>query len=192
MIVVSLPGEGDVKYLNHLGRIAHFVIEMDDKTKGRDHLFIFHDKSGQSYLNHHTFTNAYLIEVDEALDLWMRDFPPFMPKQQIKFKYRPQYLLITQAKFDEGNFERFAKTIRLPKLQCSELVLEGGNIVNNGFDAAIIQPNDLSKTIQTCLKTSSSKNLKLLLNEKLQSCQIPTTQQGTPMVLCHLWKNMFC
>ena len=94
--------------------------------------------------------------------------------------------------FDEGNFERFAKTIRLPKLQYSELVLEGGNIVNNGFDAAIIQPNDLSKTIQTCLKTSSSKNLKLLLNEKLQSCQIPTTQQGTPMVLCHLWKNMFC
>ena len=137
MIVVSLPGESDVQYLDNLQKIADFVIEMDGKTKGRDHLFIIHDKSGRAYLNQHTFTNAHLIEVDQSLDLWMRDFPPCMPNQQIKFKYRPQYISTTQAKLDEGNFEKFATMVGLPQLQHSNLVLEGGNIVDNGVDAAI-------------------------------------------------------
>ena len=137
MIVVSLPGESDVQYLDYLQHLADFVIEMDGKTEGRDHLFIVHDKSGRAYLNHHTFTNAHLIEVDQSLDMWMRDFPPFMPNQQIKFKYRPQYIPAAQAKLDEGNFEKFARMVGLPKLQHSDLVLEGGNIVDNGVDAAI-------------------------------------------------------
>lgn len=137
VIVMSLPGESDVQYLNYLQSIADFVIEMDGKTKGRDHLFIIHDKSGRAYLNHHTFTNAHMIEVDQSLDLWMRDFPSCMPKQQIKFKYRPQYISEVQARFDEGNFEEFAKVVGLPQLQRSDLVLEGGNIVDNGVHAAI-------------------------------------------------------
>jgi len=137
VIVVSLPGESDFQYLEYLQDIADFVIELDGKTEGRDHLFIIHDKSGRAYLDHHTFTNAHLIEVDQFLDLWMRDYPPCMPNQQIKFKYRPQYLSKAQAKFDEGNFKRFASMVGLPELQQSRLVLEGGNIVENGVDAAI-------------------------------------------------------
>ena len=137
VIVVSLPGESDTQYLDHLQRITDFVIEMDGKTKDRDHLFIIHDKSGRAYLNHHNFVNAHLIEVDVSLDLWMRDFPPCMPKQQIKFKYRPQYISGEQAIWDESNFYRFARMVGLPQLQQSDLVLEGGNIVDNGVDAAI-------------------------------------------------------
>ena len=137
VIVVSLPGKSDFQYRKYLQDIADFAIELDSKTAGRDHLFIIHDKSGRAYLNHHTFTNADLIEVDQFLDMWMRDFPPCMPNQQIKFKYRPQYISKAQAKFDEGNFNRFARMVGLPKLQQSHLVLEGGNIVENGVDAAI-------------------------------------------------------
>ena len=137
MIVVSLPGKRDFQYRGYLRDIADFAIEMDAKTAGRDHLFIIHDKSGRAYLNHHTFTNAHLIEVDQFLDLWMRDYPPCMPNQQIKFKYRPQYISKAQAKFDEGNFKRFARMMGMPKLKQSHLVLEGGNIVDNGVDAAI-------------------------------------------------------
>ena len=102
VIVVSLPGKSDFQYRGYLRDIADFGFEMDTKTDGRDHLFIIHDKSGRAYLKHHTFTNAHLIEVDQFLDLWMRDYPPCMPNQQIKFKYRPQYISKAQAKFDEG------------------------------------------------------------------------------------------
>lgn len=137
VIVVSLPGESDVQYLDNLQFIADFVIEMDGKTKGRDYLFIVHDESGLKYLKNHKFTNARLIQVKQSLDMWMRDFPPTMPKQQVKFKYRPQYISTEQAKFDEGNFEKFASVVGLPQLRRSDLVLEGGNIVDNGVDIAI-------------------------------------------------------
>ncbi|KAL9981588.1 hypothetical protein ACROYT_G010313 [Oculina patagonica] len=138
VIVVSLPGESNVQYLDHIQNLADFAIEMDAKTEGRDHLFIIHDRSGRKYLQHHTFTNAHLIEVDEpGLDMWMRDFPPAMPNQQIKFTYRPQYISASQAKLDEGSFWDFARLVGLPHLQHSDLVLEGGNIVENGVDAAI-------------------------------------------------------
>ena len=134
---MSLPGKSDFQYRKYLKDIADFIIELDGKTEGRDHLFIIHDKSGRKYLNRHTFTNAHLIEVDQFLDMWMRDYPPCMPNQQIKFRYRPQYISKAQAKFDEGNFKRFARMMGLPELQQSHLVLEGGNIVENGVDAAI-------------------------------------------------------
>ncbi|KAL9981587.1 hypothetical protein ACROYT_G010312 [Oculina patagonica] len=131
VIVVSLPGESNVQYLDHIQDIADFAIEMDAKTEGRDHLFIIHDRSGRAYLQNHTFTNAHLIEVDEpGLDMRLRDFAPTMPNQQIKFTYRPQYLNASQAKLDESNFWKFASLVGLPNLQQSDLVLEGGSIVD--------------------------------------------------------------
>ena len=177
MIVVSLPGESDVQYLDYLEKIADFLIEMDVKTKGRDHLFIVHDKSGWEYLKHHTFVNAHLIEVGQSLDLWMRDFPPCMPKQQIKFKYRPQYLNVSQAKFDEGNFEKFARMVKLPQLQHSNLVLEGGNIVDNGVDAAITTERPLQDN-PSLTKAEFVKSLEGTIKRKVAVIPDPEDTTG--------------
>jgi len=177
VIVVSLPGESDVQYLDNLEKIADFVIEMDGKTKDRDHLFIIHDKSGRAYLNHHTFVNAHLIEVDQSLDLWMRDFPPCMPKQQIKFKYRPQYISAEQAKFDEGNFYTFAKMVELLQLQPSDLVLEGGNIVDNGVDAAITTERPYEDN-PNMTKAEFNKALEAVIKRKLAVIPDPEDTTG--------------
>jgi agmatine/peptidylarginine deiminase len=67
----------------------------------------------------------------------MRDFPSTMPKLQVKFKYRPEYLKSSKAKKDEAAFEKFASQVGLPPLQHCNLVLEGGNIVENGENCAI-------------------------------------------------------
>ncbi|XP_031560490.1 uncharacterized protein LOC116296588 [Actinia tenebrosa] len=137
VIVMSLPGTSNTQYLNSLTNIADFIIEMDVKTKGRDHFFVIHDKSGLSYLNKHNFTNGHLIEVSESLDMWMRDFPPVMPTMQVKFKYRPQHISESQAIEDDRRFEVFAKLVGFPALNRSDLVLEGGNVVENGENAAV-------------------------------------------------------
>ena len=177
LIVVSLPGESDTQYLDHLQRIADFVTEMDGKTKDRDHLFIIHDKSGRAYLNHHNFVNAHLIEVDQSLDLWMRDFPPCMPKQQIKFKYRPQYISGEQAIWDESNFYRFARMVGLPQLQQSDLVLEGGNIVDNGVDAAITTERTYSDN-PDYTKKELVKELEDTINRKVVVIEDPQDTTG--------------
>lgn len=134
---MSLPGASNYQYLNSLQNIADFIIEMDGKTKGRDHFFVIHDKSGLSYFKNHNFTNGHLIEVKEDMDMWMRDFPPVMPKLQVKFKYRPQYLTESIAIEDNRRFEEFAKLVGLPALNHSDLVLEGGNVVENGENIAV-------------------------------------------------------
>jgi len=177
VIVVSLPGESDTQYLNHLQRIADFVVEMDAKTKGRDHLFIIHDKSGRAYLNHHNFVNAHLIEVDQSLDLWMRDFPPCMPKQQIKFRYRPQYILGEQAIWDESNFNNFACAVGLPNLDHSDLVLEGGNIVENGVDVAITTERTYSDN-PDYTKKELVKALEDTINRKVVVIEDPQDTTG--------------
>ncbi|XP_032239855.1 putative agmatine deiminase [Nematostella vectensis] len=144
VIVLSMPGESYGHYydLKTLEKIAEFIKEMDQKTFGRDDLFVVHDDTGLKprYLGNYNFINAKLIKVPvgQTLDLWMRDFPPAMPKQQIKFKYDPDYLKETdKAKTDTVTFKRFAEMIGIPPMHLSDIVIEGGNIVENGKDIAI-------------------------------------------------------
>ena len=177
MIVVALPGESNVQYLDYLQRIADFAIEMDIKTKGRDHLFIIHDRSGLKYLRDHTFINAHLIETDESLDMWMRDFPPCMPNQQIKFTYRPQYLSSAQAKLDDSYYQKFARLVGLPKLQHSDLVLEGGNIVENGVDAAITTGRVFQEN-PNMTKRELVKELEATINRKVVVVEDPGDTTG--------------
>lgn len=138
VVVVSLPGESDQQYYGFHKHLADIYIEMDHLTEGRDHLFILHDKSGRWYLNRHEFRNAHLIEVDPSLDMWMRDFPPTVPELQVKFKYKPGYIKSSQAKKDQAAFDVFAEQVELPSFDNCNIVLEGGNIVDNGKDIALV------------------------------------------------------
>jgi len=139
VIVVSLPGERDDQQYHDIHKhVANVFIEMDKCTEGLDHLFILHSKEGRQYLNRHEFKNAHLIEVDKYVDMWMRDFPPAMPKLQVQFKYDPGYITSSQAETDRAGFEQFAAQVRLPPITQCDVMLEGGNIVENGKDVAII------------------------------------------------------
>lgn len=135
---MSLPGEDEEYYRPYFWDIANFAFEMDLRTKGRDHLFIVHDETGRKYFQNRTFTHAHFIEMAKpSMDAWMRDFTPAMPNQQVKFTYKPQYLTAEQAKFDEERFKTFATLVGLPSLKHSNIILEGGNIVENGDEIAI-------------------------------------------------------
>ncbi|XP_032218025.1 uncharacterized protein LOC116601389 [Nematostella vectensis] len=138
IVVMSLPGEEYTQYNLDFQDIAEFIKEMDQKTKGLDHFIIIHDRSGRKFFEGYNFTNAHLIEMEKpGLDLWMRDFPPIMPKQQVNFTYKPQYISHEQALKDKAGFNRLAYSANFPELRQSKIVLEGGNIVENGKDIAI-------------------------------------------------------
>lgn len=179
VIVVSLPGEVDVQYLRNLQHIADFIMEMDVKTKGRDHMIIVHDKSAWKYFKEYKFTNAHLIEVpvNDGLDMWMRDFPPAMPKQQIKFKYKPQYLTSKLAARDEENFYKFAKMVGLPDFKKSDLVYESGNIVENGADMAITSARAY-KDNPGMTKDKLVKTLESTINRKVAVIPDPEDTTG--------------
>ncbi|EDO45544.1 predicted protein [Nematostella vectensis] len=138
IVVMSLPGEEYTQYKLDFQDIAEFIKEMDQKTKGLDHFIIIHDRSGRKFFEGYNFTNAHLIEMEKpGLDLWMRDFLTAMPKQQVNFTYKPQYISHEQALKDKAGFNRLAKSANFPELRQSKIVLEGGNIVENGKNIAI-------------------------------------------------------
>ena len=138
VIVVSLPGEESTSYYRELKYIAAYFNELDKATYGRDHLFIIHDRSGRFYLDKYTFKHAKFIEVATYVDPWTRDFPPTIPELQVKLKYRPRYLKRSTALRDEKSYEEFGFLVELPQQPFYDIVLEGGNIVENGKDKAII------------------------------------------------------
>ena len=72
------------------------------------------------------------------VDPWTRDFPPTIPELQVKLKYRPRYLKRSTALRDEKSYEDFGFQVELPQQPFYDIVLEGGNIVENGKDKAII------------------------------------------------------
>lgn len=136
--MVSLPGEESTAYYRELKYIAAYFNELDKATFGRDHLFIIHDKSGRFYLDKYTFKHAKFIEVTTYVDPWTRDFTPTVPELQVKLKYRPRYLKRSTALRDEKSYEDFALKVDLPQQPYYDIILEGGNIVENGEDKAII------------------------------------------------------
>lgn len=104
LIVVSLPD--DAYYCESFKDIECFVRDLAEKTAGLDDFLIVHSTAlKKRYKSHSPFElSTKRLIVEESLDLWMRDFCPVLPKQQVKFTYKPKYLNSKDAKFVESEF----------------------------------------------------------------------------------------
>lgn len=67
----------------------------------------------------------------------MRDFSPVLPKHQVKFSYKPKYLKSKDAKFVESEFMKVWGKMDV-QFKRSELILDGGNVVDNNSNKVII------------------------------------------------------
>ena len=150
-VVVSLPFD-EPYYAEEIWNIADFQNELAGKTAGNDDLFILVPKHAISklgrYLNDPGFTNirdhARCLLVDQPFDLWIRDYTTIIPDQQVKFRYRPRYLKAANASREEGLFMTMMNQMNV-QLTKSVLKLDGGNVVSNGKDQAIISERVLEE-----------------------------------------------
>ena len=138
VIVLSLPGEDEEYYRPYFWDIANFAFEMDLRTKDRDHPVYRPRWNRPEVLSQpHVYPRSFHWNGKAVYGRVDERFSPAMPNQQVKFTYKPQYLTAEQAKFDEERFKRFATLVGLPSLKHSNIILEGGNIVENGDEIAI-------------------------------------------------------
>jgi agmatine/peptidylarginine deiminase len=139
LIVLSIPD--DAYYRKSLEDIECFIRDMSEKTRGLDDFLVIYSKSMQKrYKNSSTpplGLNTTSLTVEESLDLWMRDFSPVLPKHQVKFTYKPKYLKSKDAKFVESEFMKVLRKMDI-QLNRDEIVIDGGNIVDNNRNKAII------------------------------------------------------
>lgn len=139
LIVLSLPD--DKYYRKSLEDIECFIRDMSEKTAGLDDFLVVYSTAlKKRYKNRSTSPlglNTKRLIVEESLDLWMRDFSPVLPKHQVKFSYKPKYLKSKDAKFVESEFMKVWGKMDV-QFKRSELILDGGNVVDNNSNKVII------------------------------------------------------
>ncbi|MGB1251088.1 MAG: agmatine deiminase family protein [Candidatus Promineifilaceae bacterium] len=70
-------------------------------------------------------------------DIWIRDFSPAMPSSATQFQFRPNYLSSADASWIANGFTQLKRKLNV-STQSSDLILDGGNVVHNGADYAIV------------------------------------------------------
>ena len=138
LIVLSLPE--DKYYEKSRDDIAQFVKDFAAAAGDNDNVMVlFPSKfaTGSDANGGFDFGDAYVLHVDESIDLWMRDFGLVLPSSPVKFYYGPDYLSRSDARFVDGEFRKLLRRYGGFSEE-SQLALDGGNVVDNGIDKAVV------------------------------------------------------
>eukprot|EP00794_Sanderia_malayensis_P017597 gene17597-19350_t len=176
VIVVSIPE--DKYYKTHFNDICQFVSDLAFAAKDHDEVIALFPKKFASRLDVTTsgssssatkhknggqcnLGQASVITVDESIDLWMRDFGLGLPRNPVKFIYGPSYLSRSDARFVDNSFRRWMERFNVTVPE-SGLILDGGNVVDNGQDKAVVTDRffyENPKTRESVLQAKMEGNL---------------------------------
>jgi len=145
-LVLAVPSVLDTYYRNDHSDIVEFMINYANTILGHDNVILIADRHTMPLLSGQLPDDVLLT--DKIEDIWMRDFTTVGPERSVHFSYRPSYFEnLGDAIFIQNKFRRFMDDRGL-YYTSSELILDGGNVVDNHKDAVIVsqrflEDNDL-------------------------------------------------
>ncbi len=143
LIVLAAPAASDRYYQPLRREILDFQIAFAQSILGRDNVVILGDRQTLRHLAR-DLPEDVLLEAPQR-DIWMRDFTPVVPRDPVLFRYAAAAQGGKQADADwvQDGFRRLAKRHDLA-FRSAAWILDGGNVVDNGFDKAIVTDRFLS------------------------------------------------
>ncbi len=135
LIVMSAPSVSNSYYKDFFQQLIAFDIAMANAVTGNDLIIILVDKETKKVFKGKV-PEEILLESNVA-DIWVRDIGTVSPKNPMKFVYRPNYLEKAVSNEIDTSFNQFANQVGL-KFRQSEIVLDGGNFVDNGLNRAVL------------------------------------------------------
>jgi agmatine/peptidylarginine deiminase len=141
LIVISAPRRRHPKYWRHFDALIDFDIRLAEAIIGHDNVIVLASKAEMPFLRG-KLPDDVLLEAN-LKDIWIRDFAPILATKMVQFVYRPRYLKPWGAAEASGSFASFCRRYGL-KFERSKLVLDGGNLVSNHKDMAIVTERVLS------------------------------------------------
>lgn len=143
LIVLAAPLVSDPYYRSRRADILSFQIAYAKSVRGRDNVVILGDRKTVRELSAE-LPEDLLLEAPMR-DIWMRDFTPVAPGDPVLFRYSAaaQSGKPAEATAVQDGFVRFAKRHRL-SFRRAPWILDGGNVVDNGSDKAIVTDRFLS------------------------------------------------
>ena len=143
LIVLAAPSATDPYYRKLRKEILDFQTAFARQIIGRDNVVILADKRTVKELSA-TLPDDVLLEAPME-DIWMRDFAPVRPEHPVLFRYSAaaQSGKPEDADHVQAAFVRFAQHHNL-SFEQAPWILDGGNVVDNGIDKAIVTDRFLS------------------------------------------------
>ncbi len=137
LIVLAAPPASDAYYRSRRNEILAFQIAFAQSILGRDNVVLLADRKTLPALAREL--PADILLEGPMRDIWMRDFAPVLPDRPILFRYSAaaQDGHSADADWVQDGFTRFAKRHHLA-FRRAPLILDGGNLVDNGLDKAIV------------------------------------------------------
>ncbi len=135
LIVLSLPD--NYYYANNTHDIASFAKELASKAQGHDQVMVLYPSKFIAEGRKFDLGVAKCLSVNQPIDLWMRDFGMINPKRPVKFRYAPKYLSKSTRSWVDSSFKNLLYSY-VQHFSESTVALDGGNVVDNGDDKAII------------------------------------------------------
>lgn len=135
LIVISAPRRRHPKYWRHFDAIIDFDIRLAQAIIGHDNVIVLARREEMAFLRG-KLPDDVLLEAN-LKDIWIRDFAPILTTRMIQFAYRPRYLKRWEAAEASDSFAGFCHRYGL-KFERSRLVLDGGNLVSNHKNMAVV------------------------------------------------------
>ena len=127
-LVLSAPSINDEYYKDAFQQIVNFQIDYANKIYGNDNVKIIVDEDTKKYFEGKVPKETLII--DDVFDIWMRDFTTVNPNNPVQFVYTDASMSESESKEVQKSFSDFADNIGLKRSK-SDLILDGGNIVDN-------------------------------------------------------------
>ena len=163
LIVISAPPFEDTYYKEAYEKILKYDIEYAKSVIGKDNIVVLADSKAmpilKKYLPHDILLSA------DMYDIWLRYFTTVNPYKPVQFRYTAAAQSGSQKRADQvqKQFNKFTKKLGISYLT-SILKLDGGNVVDNYNDKAIVTERFLKDNGLS--KAEGKEKLKKLLSVK--------------------------
>ncbi|CAF3798604.1 unnamed protein product [Rotaria magnacalcarata] len=162
LIVLAAPSVNNSYYRAIFNQIIDYMANFANLVHGKDEIVILADAATLPFFNGKVNENV-LIEADIE-DIWIRDFSPVIPSQQIKFRYLPSYLSESVANAIDKSFEKWLSENNLNYKTKSSIILDGGNVVDNPDGSRVIITDRILKDNPQLTKAEAKEQIKDLMN----------------------------
>ncbi len=136
LIVLSAPSVYNEYYQAIFEDIIAFQADYANQIKGKDKVVILADKETLPYFKGKV-NQSILLEANVE-DIWIRDFAPAHPTAQVKFNYLPDFQPAKTSNLIDNSFEDWFYNSGLKYGKKTSLILDGGNVVDNGKGKIVV------------------------------------------------------
>lgn len=150
LLVLAVPSIFDEYYQEKFGDIMPFYRELIHSIMPYDNVLVLGDGPSLSQLKkptkHHEELPGDILLESDMYDIFLNDYAP-QGKNRVKFHYQPAHMDKLFVQQVEKGFVRFLSdnSVELRESQLSQLVLDGGDVVENGKNKAIFTSDVFQK-----------------------------------------------